>query len=122
MNAGCELDILVAEKVMGHKVHKTVWGKQQQYYEYSLGKPDYYDDAGESKLFNPLPSYSEDISAAWEVVEHLQGRHPANTFRLDQDYEGLWHCTFTCMGSTVTEHNGGSAPHAVCLAALKAIL
>lgn len=64
-----EKDALVAREVLSLNPVKTVWGKQKQYSQWSLGEPDYYDDQGATELFNPLPQYSTDIAAAWEVVE-----------------------------------------------------
>jgi len=59
MEAGHELDALVAERVMGHR--------------YSGGVTSWCREDG--KLVQPdggLPPYSTDISAAWEVVERLR--------------------------------------------------
>ena len=94
MIAGKELDILITKKVMGFKKARGV-----------------------------CRCYSTNIAAAWTVVKYLGSLGPANEFKLGQDYEGLWHCTFKgtrdsgpFMGE---EYNGDTAPHAICLAALK---
>lgn len=46
-------------------------------------------------------------------------------FTLKQDYEGLWHCTFSGANEMESfkgeEHNGETAEHAICLAALNII-
>ena len=64
------------------------------------------------------PRYSTDIAAAWEVVEALIGLGYAN-----------WTMDFARGGYTLYAESGGSrgegasttAPHAICLAALKAV-
>lgn len=124
MKSRREVDVLVAEKVMGLKAVKSVWGKEKQYCSYSIGKPDYYDSYGEMILSNPVPLYSENIANAWEVVEKLQSSTEATLFSLRQDYEGLWMCTFNGNGSKYYEsgvHNCPTAALAICFAALEAV-
>ena len=59
--------------------------------------------------------YSTDIAAAWEVVEKLTADEHARSFSLSYSYEwAQWTATF--MGLSTKK----SAPHAICLAALKA--
>jgi len=62
-----EINALVAEKVLGLEVVRNKKG------DWSLGEADYYDDRGESILFNPLPNFWEDIEYAWVVVGHVYG-------------------------------------------------
>lgn len=98
MEAGRELDALIAEKVMGF----TVKG----------GLP----------ISAWPPHYSADIAAAWEVVKKM-GRHEisihmrsdSNTDRVTKRYYIM---DYTCR-ALLAEAN--TAPHAICLAALKAI-
>lgn len=92
METGRELDILVAEKVMGHKVVHTTWNKGKSH-SYTIGEPDYYDEAGDMKLWNPVPNYSEDIKDAWEVVDKLKTvnseiYHLSRALRLTLSYVG----------------------------------
>ena len=70
MKPGRELDVLIAEKIFGHEVTLKTWN-EGKCGEWSIGKPDYYDSYGESILHNPLPNYSEDIQAAWQIVDYL---------------------------------------------------
>lgn len=116
--AGRALDALVAEKVMGAKPVKTVWGKEKQYSCWSLGEPDWYDDQGASELFNPLPSYSTDIAAAWEVVAALQATRHVHIS--DTDDGSRWVCEFIYGGPNALAE-GSTLPEAICLAALKAV-
>lgn len=92
---GRELDALVAEHVMDVNAHAN------------------------SKM-NPLPYYSTDIAAAWQVVEKLAKKEIL--FVIDNLMPGK--------SFRVTAHNikrteffayAETAPHAICLAALKAV-
>lgn len=116
MEAGRELDAVVAEKVMGWK--KTPVDN----YPWQMLPPD----ATELKV-KSCPRYSTDIAAAWQVVER---------FRRGSEQTGVAACVGIeicdgCEPDTtvwiyspmiahveVTEQN---APLAICLAALKAI-
>lgn len=111
MNPGPELDALIAEKVMG---------------------PDFAcDNCGEllgcgcliTEIGSGLPPYSTDISAAWEVVDKMienpePQRHGIVRIEVNieqyryQAWFGPHHKNTICLADT--------APHAICLAALKA--
>lgn len=98
MNAGRELDALVANKVTGFTPTSTTNCR----YDY--------------------PPYSTDIAAAWEVVEKMGGEVGSPG---DGPYQrkDKWAAFIPCPG----KDNGGkwgygdTAPHAICLAALKAV-
>lgn len=110
MNAGVELDKLVAEKVMGLKVVEDN--------EY----PGEYLYLNEERDPRWIPEYSIDIADTWRVIEKL-------------DRAG-WHVTLTWVGSWTSginawrclffsyenwgEATASTAPLAICLAALKA--
>jgi len=101
MKPGRELDALVAEKVMG-------WAP-----EYPGGwlhpprnhpnRKKYLDHDGCSVL----QPYSTDIAAAWEVVEKIE-------YNLELIEDEEWIASFFGVRAF-----GKSAPHAICLAALK---
>ena len=123
MRPGRELDALVAEKVLSLEVVKNKKGG------WSLGPPDYYDSYGEMILFNPLPSYSEDIAAAWEVLEKIRDTFDplGREWRPNIHYSGKehgWRAEFELSddgpGDDTTYYFGEAktAPHAICLAAL----
>ena len=59
---------------------------------------------------------STDMSAAWQVVEHLRDRW---TVQIRSDGERLWCVTFRT--STVHHAKGDTAPLAICRAALKMV-
>lgn len=111
MPAGPEMDALVAEKVMGHKV----------------GFP-FTDSPDEGWVKDPnsmvggykcrLPRYSTDIAAAWEVVEKMKSTWGEFILKygecLVRDRWGLhlaW-CSPVC-------GYGETAPLAICRAAIK---
>lgn len=103
MNPGSELDILIAEKVFGVKYEEP---KLNQF------KP----------MPNPnsCPRYSTDIAAAWEVVEKLNLLSKFSLERFEDryrivEYAGGYDNNFTFISEAET------APHAICLAALKAV-
>lgn len=112
MEPGRELDALVAEKVFGYTLD----------YEFADlnfgGAPcvkelrDQYDEWG------LLPPYSVDMSDAWRVLEYMLEHAYTST---------VWMCLpgVTCRiesgGIVMAQIEARTAPHAICLAALKAI-
>ena len=125
MEAGRELDILIAEKRMGLR-RRVFLGQDSK----SLWDDKAIFDAMESADLTHLnaddkaccvPYYSTDISSAWEVVEKL-----ALTFELGwlPTDKGLnWDASFgEKRGSEEgTTTYAETAPHAICLAALKTV-
>lgn len=132
MLAGRDLDALVAEKVMGYPAF--AWQAvpilaEHVYQDFDTASPCLVCGRFDGSAFC-LPHYSTDIAAAWEVVERLKvepfkGRElvleiyvsaevPDETevsvqwFDDDQGYG-----PFYLLAKT--------APHAICLAALKAV-
>jgi hypothetical protein len=118
MNAGHEMDKLIAEKVMGLEV--TVLSADMA----SIGSPHWIDIAGESELLNSLLNYSTDISAAWQVFEKLGLAVGKNTV-----YPNLeaWVCLTDMFNGEdwLFNHScgvyGSTAPEAICKAALLAV-
>lgn len=123
--AGPELDALVAEKVMG-------WTRHYPIQEEDGGASDFDSDWFEDPKGNPsdVPNYSEDIAAAWAVVEKMR---PLNVDLTNHARAERWCCVFF-------DRDGGSdgfipelkgrfqeytvaaaAPLAICRAALKAV-
>ena len=118
MNPGRELDALVAEKVMG-----WWWGDDESpagagWYE--------HDDPKRARDWSP----SQNIADAWEVVEKLvaDGFSP-DLLHMPHQPESSWTChidnslgdTKTYIGIPVAACSGKTVPHAICLAALKAV-
>lgn len=110
MKAGRELDALIAEKVMGWK---RVPGDDDQDSAWDTGDPEGYFPYEHN--FRP----SIDIAAAWQVVEKLPYLFTLTT---NNPYhpttpETEWFASF----QAEYEAEGCSPPHAICLAALKAV-
>ena len=105
MEAGRELDALVAEKVMGWKDVNTAWP--------SYGSPPESPDG-----WREIPAFSTDIAAAWEVVEKLSGPNVVDDFRLAY-WGGCWRAEFQSMIFQYCE--APTAPQAICLAALRVL-
>ena len=98
MEAGRELDALIAEKVMDDMLAGIRLD----------GSP----------MFDDIPHYSTQIADAWLVVEKLGKSFDVSRCRKFQEIEAwFWEASF---------HNGpdaqaDTAPLAICLAALKAV-
>ena len=124
MEAGRELDALVAKHVME-------WEDISEQYPGCSPKwfvPDekFARKRGGTRILELLcPAFSTDISAAWEVVEKLRTDH---IFSLEgEEHEkhrrNLWTARFLYEATDGGEYGAfaASAPHAICLAALKAV-
>lgn len=126
---GRELDALIAEKVMGwvsiphpepENLFPGVRAGARSWF------PPNNDYAYWRERFGPgyangvsFPEYSTSIEAAWEVVEKMG----ENRLRLDLSVGTSEDAIaeFSRNGSEGIEANGEDAPHAICLAALKAV-
>lgn len=109
MKAGRELDALIAEKVIGTP------SKDIQEWTECYNHNSWY-----IQRFDLLPRYSTDMTAAWEVVDTLF----KDGWRLELlgsevlgDDMGGYDVYFSCKAGV----RGDTAPHAICLAALKAV-
>lgn len=133
MEAGRELDALIAEKVMGW--HKGLCGECKNrpwlandylcsYWHDQNGKDTQnpindiwtggMSDNLEAKAWSP----STDIKAAWEVVEKmLENKYFREGFDLTVTEPPGWTCNF---GDDNTRSYAETAPHAICVAAIKA--
>lgn len=114
LKPGRELDALISEKVMGNKD----WPGRGQC---SCG--------GYCVKHGRFPQYSASIAAAWEVVEHLQRWKFTLTWEYDFGGGGVEPFPYATaiFDPVFTEMRPGlfvkaeTAPHAICLAALKAV-
>jgi hypothetical protein len=123
LNPGRELDALIAEKVMGLRV---TWEDSQE----EDGKDDPYilDDNGNYKWSSYVPYYSTSIQDAWLVVGKMRELgfyysvgsiigSPATGVGITELHAagfGIKHAPFETV-------QADTAPHAICLAALKAV-
>lgn len=126
MEAGRDLDVLVAEKVMGCKVELvkigTVAGWDSEPHCCCPGNPHEFSDRDYEVV--ELKRYSTDIAAAWEVVEKITlGKERFSYECLWRDpNDGKWAFgSFDRDGSFFPMEKADTAPHAICLAALKAV-
>jgi len=104
MKPGIELDVMVFEKV---------WELEG---DYVLTFEENWEEDGEGH-------YSTDIKAAWEVVEKLaDGKKDGRMMdiHLIKQMSGKW-CFFFYDEGREYSFFGDTAPHAICLAALKAV-
>lgn len=114
-----ELDALVAEKVMGLARIETLNS------DGTWNAPLWALPTG--GVMRELPRYSTDIAAAWEVVNRVRNTVGWNFAVIeDSAYEiGWWVAGWFDFREGPYEHEksarGESAPHAICLAALKAV-
>jgi len=107
MKAGRELNIKVAEDVMGCKVaHDEIFGDMENY---------------SNGVHSTLQPYSEDISVAWQVMERLKGYHPRIEFNT---YSQKWEAAFSARQADFSYPvaSATTAPEAICKAALLALL
>lgn len=124
MKPGRELDALIAEKVFE--------GYILDYNNYGNFLVAFKTDSEGIAIWEDLPNYSTDISAAWQVVEKLKDTLDGNKwtgefnlFYNGQDYECWWSFSRqTEDGLYETSKEAGvadTAPLAICLASLKAV-
>lgn len=107
MEAGSELDLRIAEEVLGW-AGTVVPARQLSSEHQTIARVE-------------VPPYSTDIESAWKVVDHLEinriGR--LELVRLDWGLNlDLWRATFF---PGAFQGRASTAPLAICLAALKAV-
>lgn len=133
MNAGRELDALIAERVMGWKIWKYL-GPMGPTQRLAPPKLTFSLKPGAINEIPEIPSYSTDIAAAWLVVEKIRSlprladtgtKNDFNLNQMDRLCGGLWVVKSDSIdkyGHLISSHTESpSAPHAICLAALKAV-
>jgi hypothetical protein len=103
MNAGRELDVLIAEKLFSLKV------------DWEFGMPCSPALQDRDDEWGIIPNYSMNMSDAWLVVEKMSAMH---TLTLEQLLDKSWRATFIHMPRGYVGY-AKSASHAICLAALQ---
>lgn len=130
MNAGRELDAVVAEKVMGWKrvvVPKDYDGLNAGVTLLPTTSTDVgWAPKGAYQLWHFCPSYSFDIRAAWLIVEKLRERK--EIYQVDcawlrgaNGYPDIYRSVVVMDGLRSVTADANTAPLAICLAALKAV-
>jgi hypothetical protein len=117
MEAGRELDALIAEKVMGwmrvNSPHKITGAS---------GEPSGFEPIGGGyATFAVVPHYSTGIAAAWLVVDAMRARGAAVLLRYDMAYANEWEAGFGVASDKFPSAHAPTAPHAICRAALAAL-
>lgn len=137
--AGRELDMEVAEKVMGWRwwaaknsegvrrkfIEEPDWKPEDTYTPLGIEQCEVRPAEGEepySDAHRAVPRYSTSILDAWKLVERLRARF--TNFNLHAS--NGWAAGFWNVGGDGKEYGGGSATAdtpalAICLAALKAV-
>jgi hypothetical protein len=114
MKAGRKLDVLIAEKLFN-----DIFPFQKFLRNYCRPLPD------DSLAFEPCPHYSTDIKAAWKIVEKLLTMLPNQDFHIehwaDESVSGWQVSSCFELGKWKKWVKAKTLPHAICLAALKAI-
>lgn len=122
LKPGPELDALLAEKVMGW-VLADVGPYKDSGWNYPDGTWTEYWTTEKASRECPGFSPSEDIACAWEVVEKLISQdHYVSVFSSewsgpDRPKAPGWACQVSSDDTSLAD----SAPHAICLAALKTV-
>lgn len=105
---GRDLDAAVDGAVFGRHV---VWEK---------GRPLRLSPAANPAEWE-VPRYSASIYAAWEIVKHFQDKRYMVSVNASSDNGGWWCCIYPPVGDWIDSHTCGSAPEAICRAALAAV-
>lgn len=122
--AGRELDAEIARRLFGVEVAvcPKVWSDEDwQCSDYpteenALGIPNRsFRPGGMAPPASPLPRYSENIEAAWEVVEKMD--RDGWAFTLESDGTGKWWGATFWQGDTFHDGYASTAPYAICHAA-----
>lgn len=124
-----KLDALVAEKIMGCKIRSIENAKDQREFEYLRSNGNYlcgcglgeHNDTDDEGGYQWLKNYSEEIAAAWEVINKVDGQ-----WTLDGQEQVGW--VVSLVEASMREDryespfkaSAETAPLAICFAALKA--
>jgi hypothetical protein len=129
MNAGRELDALIAEKVMGYTLRFAAkawtdedWMCSDTPTETNVmaiyAPADQFPGSGAFDM--SIPHYSTDIAAAWQVIDRME--ELVRMARIGRVIGG-WECRFVQLEDTTGYYDvleeADTAPLAICLAALK---
>lgn len=118
MDPGRNLDLLVAEKVFNFEKRPKRLFEILSFRDMRKKKIFKDKPIRVSGSWKPVPRYSTDIRAAWEVVEHLKKDADNHMVEVYWDVD-TWYCSIHHHSKgTITEWRE-TAPHAICLAALK---
>jgi len=118
MRVGNELDALVAKEVMGwvrDGCHDERW---VEYIPDPRHSPFYIPD---HRAWVHCWKPSEDIEAAWQVVQKLRNDGLDVAIQALDEGDGFWWQVSIGEGPLVDRSGPDAAPEAICIAALKAV-
>lgn len=123
-----ELDASIAENIFGCKVIRQL-SRTSGKLAWAECPDGLHQDPDDQNVNDAVKNYSSDISAAWEIVEHLQKQK--KLMAISQVYHALKEPYYEYLAKVEwTDQRLGyqyefvtsrSAPHAICLAALKTL-
>jgi hypothetical protein len=113
LEAGRKLDVLVAEHVMGWKQGRR-YGNGNGEWIFPEGPAPHFRNDWEG-----TPRYSTDIAAAFTILERWFKAGLGAGVDMD-GHSGIW-CTISTSDGVKHHAFGDTVPHAICLAALKAV-
>jgi len=112
MKAGRKLDRLIAEHVMG-------WKKGRKF---ANGNGEWIIDGKvDFRTWDLTPDFSTKIEAAWWVVEKMKAEGMVVIIKADGLRTGDYNPGWTVLVDNQSRTDADTAPHAICLAALKAV-
>lgn len=118
MNPGRELDVLIAEKVMGWDKDFICLCSEEHQKQYTRKGSDICGNCEEQKVL----CYSTDIRSAWTAVEKMQYGFGTVEILCQKNASGNEYWTATYLELTEKKAKGisrESPAHAICLLALK---
>jgi hypothetical protein len=118
LKVGRKLDAWIQRRLFNMTVERR--GEHYRFYNETLR-----EQYG-GRWTSPVPEYSTDIKAAWEVVKHMAARGLWLTLLTPYDAVDNYHATFTPHGkpewcNALAKARADTAPLAICLAALKTV-
>ena len=87
LSAGREIDVLVAEQIMGWQIETDEPKLESLQRYFSLDEHPQWWRAPEGGWYSDPPSYSSDIATAWQIVERMNSR--GQFLFLSQNSEGF---------------------------------
>ena len=123
MKPGRELDALIAEKVMGIDLSEVPPPEAGSILPHEYWK-QFHKGVGSPRMI-PKP-YSTSIEAAWLVVDSFAKEDEISISHMykahkDESTTNYWECFIETDGEKRLIAEAQTAPHAICLAALKAV-
>jgi hypothetical protein len=121
LQPGPELDRLIAEQVMGWTHWLTSYGGEFWLDGTKPVRAANLRTTEMSPWFLPQFQPSTNMAHAWEVVAEIIRKNPSLVIQTNTDAHGTMCRIITASGDSPASCVRKSAPHAICLAALRAV-